>query len=43
MGRNKPQTHRPPKPKPQGEQQLSNSAWTEIVKVIRSMSAPHAT
>lgn len=36
MGRN---TTRPA-PKPQGEQQLSGSAWAQIVKAIRELSSP---
>lgn len=35
MGRTKP---RPIAPKPQGEQQLSNAAWLQIVKTIRELS-----
>lgn len=34
MGRNKPR----PTPKPQGEQQLSNAAWAQIVKTIRELA-----
>lgn len=42
MGRHKPQTQRP-RPQagmPQGEQQLSQSAWTQIVKAIRDLTRP---
>lgn len=42
MGRQKPQTQRP-RPQgtmPQGEQQLSQSAWTQIVKAIRDLTRP---
>jgi len=37
MGRNKP---RPPAQvgKPQGEQQLSDAAWAQIVKTIRELT-----
>lgn len=38
MGRNKPHPA-PQSSKPQGEQQLSNAAWAEIVKTIRELSA----
>ncbi len=37
MGRtNKPR----PTPRPQGEQQLSDSAWEQIVKAIRELNGP---
>lgn len=37
MGRTKTR----PMPKPQGEQQLSGSAWEQIVKAIRELTSPH--
>jgi hypothetical protein len=45
MGRNKPQRPRPvvttdskhTDTKPQGEQQLSNAVWVQIVKAIRAL------
>jgi hypothetical protein len=45
MGRHKPQRPRPSsnthstnsKPRPQGEQQLSNTVWAQIVKAIRAL------
>lgn len=46
MGRTKPQQrprpqeHRPQRRKPAGEQQLSQSAWAQIVKAIRELSRP---
>ncbi len=48
MGRHKPQRprqtdqHRPDGHKPAGEQQLSQSAWAQIVKAIRELSRPAA-
>ncbi len=40
MGRNKPLRPRPAVGKPQGEQQLSQSAWAQIVKAIRDLTPP---
>lgn len=37
MGHTKPR----PNPRPQGEQQLSGSAWEQIVKAIRELTGPH--
>jgi len=37
MGRHKPRP-RPQSGKPQGEQQLGDSAWAEIVKAIRALT-----
>ena len=41
MGRQKPRP-RPQPGKPQGEQQLSDSAWAEIVKAIRELTVAPA-
>jgi len=44
MGRTRPPPHRP-RPqadKPRGEQQLSHTAWAQIVKAIRALSPPRA-
>lgn len=39
MGRTKPRP--PPQPgKPQGEQQLGDAAWAQIVKTIRELTGP---
>lgn len=41
MGRTKPPRPAHPHPgKPQGEQQLSNAAWAQIVKAIRDLAGP---
>jgi|GEM_PF-4842987 len=44
MGRTRPPPHRP-RPqadKPRGEQQLSHTAWAQIVKAIRALTPPRA-
>lgn len=40
MGRQKPNPQ-PKSTQPQGEQQLSDAAWAQIVKVIRELTPPH--
>jgi hypothetical protein len=40
MGRTKPRPV-PQSGKPQGEQQLSDAAWAQIVKTIRELSSPN--
>ncbi len=39
MGRTKPPRPLPQSEKPQGEQQLGDAAWAQIVKTIRELTA----
>ena len=41
MGHTKPPRPAPQSGKPQGEQQLTDAAWAQIVKTIRELTAPH--